>query len=244
MQEITVLSPHRDDAAFSLCIALRRWAAMGVKLTVINFFTVSAYGPWSSSTDAPTISNIRLREDRRAIALISPLIRVLDAGLCDAPLRFGVHAAEVCRRETISLLKKGEIREIGCFIQRWARSGLLIAPLSLGDHVDHIAVREAAMESADAHQLAYFEDLPYATWTSEETLTARVHEAEQRTRMILRPSIIRGEFASSMKRRRISRYQSQISPEEGAVIARFSARYGDGERIWIPQHARNWIAIT
>ncbi|MBV8811908.1 MAG: PIG-L family deacetylase [Acidobacteriaceae bacterium] len=244
MRTITVLSPHRDDAAFSLCVALRRWAAMGIKLTVINFFTVSAYGPQASSKDALTISGIRKREDRRTIALISPRIRVRDADLFDAPLRLGIDASAVCRHETRSLLQNGEIREVSNFIRRWARSGLLIAPLSLGDHIDHIAVRDAAIESADAHRLAYFEDLPYATWASEKTLNARVREAEQRTRMRLQPSIIRSEFASSMKRRTISRYQSQISPEEGAVIARFSARYGEGERLWIPQHARDWIAVT
>ncbi len=244
MQPITVLSPHRDDAAFSLCVAFRRWAAMGVKVTVINFFTVSAYGPRSSVQDAPTISNIRKREDSRAIALINPRVRVLDAGLSDAPLRLGVDASTVCRQETRALVQNGDVRDISGFIQRWARSGLLLAPLSLGNHVDHIAVREAAMGSADAHRLAYFEDLPYATWTSEETLSARVHEAEQRTRIKLQPSIIRSEFASSLKRRAVSRYQSQISPEEGAAIARFSARYGEGERLWIPQHVRSWIVVT
>ena len=89
MQEITILSPHRDDAAFSLCMALRKWTVMQLKLTVINFFTVSAYGPRSIAKDPHTVSSIRRREDRRVISIISPLIRVRDAGLLDAPLRSG-----------------------------------------------------------------------------------------------------------------------------------------------------------
>ncbi len=167
MKEITILSPHRDDAAFSLCMALRKWTAMRLKLTVINFFTVSAYGPGSSGKDPLTVSSVRRREDRRVISIIGPLIRVREAGLLDAPLRLGIEAAAVCRAETRSLLRSEDIRAIACFIQRWARSGLLIAPLSLGDHVDHIAVHEAALVSADSRRLAYFEDLPYACMDPE-----------------------------------------------------------------------------
>jgi LmbE family N-acetylglucosaminyl deacetylase len=217
---------------------------MQLKLTVINFFTVSAYGPGSSAKDPATVSNIRKREDRRVLSIIGPLIRVREAGLLDAPLRLGIDAAAVCRAQTRSLLRTQDIQEIGSFIRRWARSGLLIAPLSLGDHVDHIAVHEAAMEAADSHRLAYFEDLPYAAWTPEGTLTARVGNAERRTRTPLRPAIIRSKFTARIKRRIITRYHSQIAPEEGATIARFSARYGGGERLWIPQYARDWIAIT
>jgi len=244
MQEITILSPHRDDAAFSLCMALRRWSAMRVKLTVINFFTVSAYGPGSSAKDPATISNIRQREDRRVISMIGPLIRIRDAGLLDAPLRLGIEAAAVCRPETRSFLKTKDLQDVSCFIRRWAHSGLLIAPLSLGGHIDHIAVYEAAMESAASPRLAYFEDLPYAAWTSDQTLMARVANAEQKTKTSLRPAVIRTRFTGPTKRRIIARYQSQIAREESAFIARFSARYGGGERLWIPKRARNWIAIT
>ena len=110
--------------------------------------------------------------------------------------------------------------------------------------MDHIAVNQAAIEIADSHRLAYYEDLPYASWTSDQTLTSRVRDAERKTRTPLRPAIIRSEFNARIKRRVIMRYQSQIVPEEGGLIARFSGRYGGGERLWIPQRARNWIAIT
>ncbi len=57
MRKLTVLSPHRDDAAFSLFICLAKWSMFpSLKVKVLNFFTESAYAPYSSASDAISVS--------------------------------------------------------------------------------------------------------------------------------------------------------------------------------------------
>ena len=52
--------------------------------------------------------------------------------------------------------------------------------------------------------------------------------------MRLKPVVVRTSNAIWRKRRMVRRYESQITPEEAGGIARWSAEYGGGERIWIP----------
>ena len=64
-----VLSPHRDDAAFSLGLAVDSWLAAGHSVSVLNFFTQSAYAPYSdvetlhANDRVSFVSAVRRRED-------------------------------------------------------------------------------------------------------------------------------------------------------------------------------------
>src|SRR5690349_15351519 len=170
MLELTILSPHRDDAAFSLSIALSRWSTLPVQLTVVNFFTVTQYAPHAFSTHISSTSALRTREDRSALRSIDRRIRIESLELLDAPLRFGIHPDAICRPQTAALQNPTEIAALANRIGRYFTRGLVVAPLALGDHVDHLAVYRAALASSTDHKLAFYEDLPYATWTSKRSL--------------------------------------------------------------------------
>jgi LmbE family N-acetylglucosaminyl deacetylase len=236
MQGIVILSPHRDDAVFSLGMSLVKWSRLDFKLKVINFFTITAYAPRAGTDETAKVGDIRRREDRAAIARISRSIEIVDRNLLDAPLRLGITAADVCqigRAIPEELLKRLQ------YLMRVPGEMLTLAPLGLGNHIDHLSVREAALRGTAPSRLAFYEDLPYATWTEEKQLRKRILEVETRLSCRFKPVIVKRHCTVSGKRALVGRYRSQISPEEANVIAGWSRRYR-GERIWVPLHSRYW----
>ncbi len=152
---LTILSPHRDDAAFSLSMALCRWSELDLDIRVVNFFTVSEYGPHAASSRVMSIASIRRGEDRSVLSSISPRIRVESLDLLDAPLRLGVSASAVCKPETIALQPEEEIHRLAAGLQKQFARGLVMAPLALGNHVDHLAVNRAAIAAANNTLLGF-----------------------------------------------------------------------------------------
>lgn len=242
MFPITVLSPHRDDAVFSICLSLNTWNTAKIPVSVINFFTRSAYAPRIASTDPDLVSRVRKREDRIALKRVAPTVRIVDMNLLDAPLRFDIKSDEICKSETKQLVSSAELSKLTRLIQNVARSRLVLAPLALGDHVDHWAIHLAALGANGACHVAYYEDLPYAAWTTEQAVRCRLREVEYALGRELRPLLIRAPKPAWRKRNLVARYKSQITPAEAACIANFSARYG-GERIWYPAHSKRWSSI-
>ncbi len=245
MLELTILSPHRDDAAFSLSVALSYWSKLQLKLKVVNFFTRSEYAPRALSTYTSTVSALRRREDRSALSALDLGIRIEALDLLDAPLRYGVSAHAICRPETAALQSVSEIEDLGRRIRQYFIRGLVLAPLALGDHVDHLAVSSAALSNSVDHKLGFYEDLPYALWTSESALRQRLHKNERAIGVHLRSVVIRNrKFTVAHKRRLISRYRSQISAEEATSIAKYASRYRGGERLWVPRYGSSWNSLV
>jgi LmbE family N-acetylglucosaminyl deacetylase len=166
-------------------------------------------------------------------------IRVIDAGLVDAPLRLGIKLDEICTGAAHKLIKQEEIVIARTLIERYAKASLVVAPLALGDHVDHLVVHRAAVAAASANRFGFYEDLPYGTWTRESEMISRVQQTANQLRTPLRPNLMKVEHAVRRKERHVLNYQSQITSLEGKSIARFSARYS-GERVWVPARTRRW----
>jgi LmbE family N-acetylglucosaminyl deacetylase len=209
----------------------------------MNFFTVSAYAPRAGQSETEAASLIRKTEDRRVLSRIDRNILVRDFDLLDAPLRLGISSDAVFRREAQELASTSE-PQVAALIRKHASRVLIVAPLGLGGHVDHFVVHNAAIRSCSPIRLAFYEDLPYATWTQEDALRQRIRETEAKTGMRLTPAIIRQASAFYRKQRVVAAYRSQISLEEAASIARFAAKYGGGERLWIPKHGQPWALLT
>ena len=241
MLGLTILSPHYDDGAFSLSIALSRWSKLPVQLTVANFFTQSQYAPYVLSKQVSPVSAIRRREDRLALSLIDRRIRVESLGLIDAPLRFGVSADAVSSPETRALQTQAEIASLAHRIHKYFIRGMVLAPLGLGDHVDHLAVKQAALASSVPYKLAFYEDLPYATWTSKSTICVKLQEVERSIRTALRPVIVCNRvFTPAHKRQVITKYASQIASDIVTAIVQYASNYRGGERVWIPTNGARW----
>ncbi|HEX7359953.1 MAG TPA: PIG-L family deacetylase [Bryobacteraceae bacterium] len=231
-----MLSPHRDDAAFSLCLSMSRWACLGMRVRVVNFFTQSAYAPRAAVQEAAAISLLRESEDRAALFAVDLRIETKSFRFLDAPLRLSISAKEVFSRPPDHSVEDRLIAAISGFV----RNNLILSPLGLGDHVDHLAVRSAAVSACRRlGNLGFYEDLPYAIWTTEKALNNRVEESGAS----LRPIVIPAEKPFWAKRRIVARYRSQITPQEADLIARFASRYG-GERIWIPNRLARVLRQT
>jgi LmbE family N-acetylglucosaminyl deacetylase len=243
LREITFLSPHRDDAVFSAFLCLSRWSRIDIQLRVINFFTISSYAPQIFSVDTNAVSFIRAREDRKALLRAGGCIHIIDCDLLDAPIRLKIGAQAISKPETHSLLTDDQIEIVARRIRPFARDSLFLAPLTLGDHVDHIAVRAAAVRCIAPHRIACCEDLPYATWTPKDALEAHVADVECATGTRLKPIVVRSQHALWRKRRAAALYKSQATREDATAIARWTAEYGGGERIWAPAHSRAWRAV-
>ncbi len=243
MPRLTILSPHRDDAAFSLFVCLANWSlSSSVELRILNFFTESAYAPYALGGNAISVSAIRKREDLRALSSISRSIKITDRDLLDAPLRLEIPPSLVCKAKTRTLISEELLEQLKTAFSKIHRD-LAIAPLGLGDHVDHIAVRRAAVRAIVPAHLAFYEDLPYATWTPEDILREHVLEVEEASRTKLKPVIVRDRRLVRLKRRIVAQYRSQISLGDASAIANWSKRYRSGERIWIPSRSAQWLAL-
>jgi hypothetical protein len=249
MSELTIVSPHRDDVPFSLYLSLSRWRSLPVKLNVVTVFTVSVYAPRAgivagdSDTVRSVVTSLRKREDRRVLQLIDKKIALHDLDFLDAPLRLGIPANLVCQPQILSIDGRPEIDTLSRQFRKYFVRGLVLAPLALGDHIDHLTVRAAAIKGSVPQKLAFYEDLPYATWVSAGSLLQAVAYAERNTGVPLRASLIRRNGYIARKRSAVARYQSQISRSEANAIARFAVRYRSGERIWVPKHSSAWRSL-
>ncbi len=234
-----VLSPHRDDAAFSLCICLAKWSALPVRLRVVNFFTRSGYAPWGDHQTPDEISAARRREDRAALRCIHPQIRVSDKTFVDAPLRTGVPVSSVCDPASSSYITDDLIAQIERAL-RCYRTDLVLAPLTLGDHMDHVAVHRAACRVFPARLMGFYEDLPYAMWTPRELREQKVNAAAGAMGTPLRPVTISSPQLARKKYGVIQRYRSQITSAEARAMSQWSRKFHSGERIWVPVRSNAW----
>lgn len=185
---IVVLSPHLDDAALS-CGGLIAHAARRTEVTVATLFTEAGGAPYTLSArrylnqvgadSAQALYQQRRAEDRAALEPKS--ITCIHAGLTEAlfrrrPIRTTrrlaahllpelAHIYPVYRLHLtsgrIAPADAGTLQDADDFIQQVADSDrhLLVAPLGVGGHVDHVLARSAAERSGA--RVVYYSDFPY-----------------------------------------------------------------------------------
>ena len=249
---ILILSPHRDDAAFSLGLAIKGWLAAGHGVTVLGIFTRSLSAPFS---DADTVhpndlltyvSAMRRREDAEFLKLV-PGLRMVDLNLKDALLRLRSTAEEVYtlapnpEDTAIAKIHKALAKLVAEPKSAEQKIDAILLPLALGHHVDHLVVRNAAAAFAAEHPCAFYEDLPDAFQPNldlAELARAEIdalREANLFTEM-LEPVVLHAseeaENAAKVKRRIVSVYASQIDEATIAAMSSFATNYAGGERVW------------
>ena len=247
--KILVVSPHRDDAAFSLTLSIDAWLRAGHTVAVMNCFTRSNYAPFS---DAPSVhandtlsfvSALRQREDeswrkqRRSSGL-----QFRDLNLKDAPVRLRCPLEELFVREVDASDKAfGAIRKA---VKAVAHDALVL-PLALGGHLDHRTAQLALREEPDAAPLAFYEDLPYAAWPENlQGIEAYASELARRMGTSLQPAIVERvdvEVAVAAKLRAALCYDSQIESDTAELLAGFSRTYKGAERLWVTP---GWSSLT
>ena len=256
--KILILSPHRDDAAFSLSLAITNWLTARHSVTILNVFTRSRFAPYSDAAfvhendELSYVSAMRLREDELWVRRIKESLpkghknnlHIFDLNLKDAPIRLRIPLEAV--NTTPVNPADPSIEKIRKALTRHAAEGTMqaiVIPAALGNHVDHFTIREAAQPFTDQLPTAFYEDLPYATHPNAladlEALrtTAAEHNAPL-TEILYNTNESTAE-AVTRKRKLVLNYASQIDDAAGDVIANFAATYNGAERLWANQQ---WLA--
>ncbi len=162
MTRFLAVSPHLDDAAFSVGGTLAALAAAGHEVTVVTCFTRSVPDPQgfalACQTDkglGPEVDYLAVRraEDTAAMALLGAeqvhldLLEAPHRGYDSAPDLFaGVHPGDEVWRDVAAALT-------GLTADVW------LGPQGLGSHVDHLQVQRAV--AGLRRPTAWWRDSPY-----------------------------------------------------------------------------------
>jgi hypothetical protein len=192
---------------------------------------------------------MRLREDELFVRRIKESLpkglknnlQMLDLNLKDAPIRLRIPLDEVCKTPVNPA--DPSIEKIRKALTRQSELGTmeaLVVPAALGNHVDHLTLREAALPFANGIPSAFYEDLPYiATHPSALEDLGAVRDAAAERGSPLTPFTCHIESAVERKRKLILGYASQIEEDVADTICNVASDYNGCERLWVNEE---WIS--
>jgi hypothetical protein len=243
--KITVISPHRSDAAFALTLAVDSWIQAGHKVSIVNCFSRSDHAPFSDA--ASVHANERMsfvtallgREDEVWRRQYGSTLTLIDLNMKDAPLRLHIGAKDVYGL-TVNPNDKALLK-IQKAVERIA-PGAMVLPLGLGGHIDHLTARQSLVSVAStALPCAFYEDTPLGPLPEpiEGHATTLAHELSLPLTPVFAGST--GDVSSSVARRRRAAfcYDSQVDNAEVEQIAKSCEAYDGQERLWANQ---GWLA--
>jgi LmbE family N-acetylglucosaminyl deacetylase len=164
---LVVLSPHFDDACFSLGCFLEQVR----RGTLIDVFTKGTYAPAhkaspAEKSDPDYVHRIRDAEDR-AFADRCGLQRI-DLGIAEPALHDRTVRSFSALDDDIEAIEAPLAKTLGDVAASWPEGtrGVLFAPMGIGHHVNHRAVAEVVLDNREALAMRYdlflYEDIPYA----------------------------------------------------------------------------------
>lgn len=169
MKKILVLSPHLDDAAFSLGPYLAETSKKN-KITVATVFTktvkdlsdfaMACQLDKGLSCDVDYM-NIRRKEDVEWSERIG--VEIIHGLLPEAPHRGYNSAKELFGLITESLDFKYALKDWFFDLLQKTEPDVIFCPLGVGNHVDHVLVRQMVLDQGLNRILLFlYKDLPYA----------------------------------------------------------------------------------
>ncbi|HQX76124.1 MAG TPA: PIG-L family deacetylase [Thermoflexales bacterium] len=245
------LSPHLDDIALSCGGRVKRMTAQGREVVIATLCTADAPTNRPLSAAAQRVHKewqlgdqpyaARRAEDQRACAALGA--KAIHLNLLDAIYRFdeagqplytdqfiGVqpHPYDVARQ--LPALKAA----LHAFLAARPRE-LVYAPMAVGGHVDHTLTRAAAEAVVPAARLRYYEDYPYAGWTSARMKPAYTLDKKSAGLRPHRLRLTEDEIAARVSA--IACYASQMAALFGSAAAmppavRQYISSVKGERYW------------
>lgn len=233
--ELTVLSPHPDDAQLAVGALL---AATGAR--VVDVFTEETWTRRPYYRARPELtSNLLLAEERLACRVLDAELTLLghpdgetrpawrNGFLVDDPAAVAAAEPDLLDRLTHDLASA-----------LTGTSGPVLVPLAVGGHVDHILVRESITTLTttghlDPERVLFYEDMPYSLFTAPTSDAT--------------PLLIRADNPRR-KREAMWAYRLQVTDGVAARIMRYGNALGQrgfAERLWVPRaaaaHARALI---
>jgi len=227
------LSPHSDDVAFSL-------GAMLVdgrfdNLTVVTVFSVSSCTE-CGGIGTSRVTELRKAEDEAFFGAMKRRPELLHLDRIDAPLRLGITEEEVCEG-LLGGADDVEVEQLWDYLKHTVQEGaLLIAPLGLGGHIDHLSVHRAACLMMEfGYAVALYEDLPYAGSLPLRAIKDTVDEVQESWDTVLTPALVHSSAGARAKIASVGVYRSQINPRTVDRIVAHGVRLGGdriAERLW------------
>lgn len=243
--DLVVLSPHLDDGVLSCGGRMAATSAAGGRVLLVTLF----------AADDPLEPAGALAAELRQLWKLPPgqivarrraedleACRRLDAGsehwlLLDAIYR--TRADGTPRYPTIASLyaeleaaDTATLEELTAKLAGLPAHDLLLAPLAIGGHVDHLLARRAAEQSGG--DVAFYEDFPYSEWKWFALERALGRKRDWRAESLpLNAGLV------ERRRQAILAYGSQVpalfrTEARLAKQLRRAVRRAGGERIWRP----------
>ena len=236
---LTVLSPHYDDAAFSLALTLGALLRTGTRVQLVNVHTRSRYAPLApdvSGQDA--VSALRAQEDRTFRALHGEGLTVVDLDRGDALERPGyVDEQDYLHEGPLTPTEEAEVARLTDALKDIEPGAALLLPMAFGGHIDHRITRAAAEARWPSLPRAYFEDLPYSlAGHDERAFRSALGQLD------VTPHVFEVPTADlHSKYQAVMTYRSQITPSVALKLLERAQAYGTGERLWADAPFLAWL---
>ncbi|HKU75576.1 MAG TPA: PIG-L family deacetylase [Pyrinomonadaceae bacterium] len=230
-----LLAPHCDDIAFAIGGHLLHCALPG-PVTIATVFTRSNYTlAHGFRNPADVVTAIRKSEERSFLDSIG-------AAWIDCDLPEGSLRGYSTLREIFGGVKTHDamVNQVDLVFREMLtckRGGMIGLPVGLGNHVDHLIVRDLAkivLEMQDI-ELFFYEELPYAVRCTE----GEIHDVVKMIAPRAIPHLYDISTVLNEKVQAISNYRSQVGPEELDAVCSYAARLDTNdeakafERIWM-----------
>jgi LmbE family N-acetylglucosaminyl deacetylase len=229
--KIAVVSPHFDDACFSLGASLLTWTRDRHAIDILDCFTVSNFVSGGTNCNPTEVSLQRRLEEASFVQHVGSNTRYADLGEVDAPLRLLCPVKDVFGHTAED--DPAELERLQSALRITISYDVLAIPLAAGRHIDHELAKEAAVGLVRDHIVAFYEDLPYSAKLSDHAIMVLAKTAGNQIKRSLVPLVVGSAVSWKEKSRLVQLYKSQVTAEIEAAIGRQYERYGGGERLWV-----------
>ncbi len=218
LEQVVVLSPHLDDAALSCGGLVAELRGVAPRLVVTLCAGDPPPGPASESKRSQFFAHPRerRREDREAMQSLA--CDYLHLGFCDAVYRYDDRGRPLYREFLTGEIHPGDRAHAAAVADAIARicaqtgAILVVAPLAIGRHIDHVICARAAVALAGSGaRLLFYQDIPYSVPGNRITKVADTAE-HALARLGLAPEReLLVPFDLDAKTRLVARYGTQLS---------------------------------
>jgi LmbE family N-acetylglucosaminyl deacetylase len=230
-EQILVLSPHPDDAAVSVGGLLQK-PALRNSINILTLFGRSNHTRAAGYADAwQTVSRRRKREDTAFAARVGADLTYLD--FPEAALRLRSYNQIFVDDATALLPIPRRLQSLTLEVIDRVKPALLLAPLGLRGHSDHMIVRELGRSIARRRGIAviYYEDLIYASYLFNRQIIDHVRSVDPS----LRPAYVSIKSELKSKLDNLMFYRSQLGSDAVQLIERYATHWKGreaSERFW------------